>query len=114
MVVDPQNQDVRFYRGEAVELDFTPTTVGTNIAGWSIRLTIVKVAGGVALVTKTVGAGITITDAPNGAYKILLADADTKPLAKGRYNADVWRTDAGSEKRLAGFTLHVVEPDYQP
>lgn len=104
-----QTQLIESYRGEAVELDFTPPNP-TDITDWTLAATVVKTAGAVV----SLSAVPTITTAAAGAFKVLFSGTDTKGLAAGSYEWDVWRTDAGSEKRLAGGRWYVYEPDRQP
>jgi len=89
------------YRGEDVTVTDTMSPA-TNITGWSLAFTVRKNYGdpNPALIAKTVGAGITITNATNGVFTIAIARADTASLTPGVYVYDVQRTDAGNETVL--------------
>lgn len=96
------------YKGEDVVVTDSMTPV-TNITGWSLQFTLRKNYGdATALVTKTVGAGITVTDATNGVFKITLASADTANLALGNYVYDVERTDVGNRTVLSIGNLNIL------
>ena len=89
-----------FYKGEDVAISDTMSPA-TAIAGWSLQFTVRKKFGdATALVTKTTGAGITITDSVNGVFKITLAGADTAGLDLTAYVYDIQRIDSGSRTVL--------------
>lgn len=92
--------NLSFYKGEDVVLTVTMTPA-TSIAGWTLQFTLRKQFGdAAALVTKTTGAGITITDAANGVFKVTVASADTAGLDLRAYVYDIQRTDTGSRTVL--------------
>ena len=41
-------------------------------------------------IAKSVGSGITITDAANGQFQVAIEDTDTAAIAEGSYSYDVW------------------------
>jgi hypothetical protein len=86
------------FQGEAKTIQVTIT--GENITGWHICCLIARDFGDEALIMKTVGSGITITNGESGLFQIALAAADTAGLESGGYAWQVWRTDAGSEGPL--------------
>jgi hypothetical protein len=95
-------QNLSCLAGEAVVITVTMDTppVG-GISGWALAFYLKqKYPDAVALVTKTSGAGIAVTDATAGVFTITLATADTDQTP-GPYYYDVWRTDAGQETALA-------------
>jgi hypothetical protein len=53
-----------------------------------------------AVITKTTGTGITITDGPNGLCQVAIADSDTLSLREGVYVHELKRTDEGFETPL--------------
>ena len=79
-------------------------TAVENITGAAITFALSKQAGnvtspkpaGAALVTKTVGSGITITDGPNGRADVVLAPADSASLPAGVYYYEVQIILAGA------------------
>lgn len=94
------------YRKQAVTLNCTESSA-TSISGWAITFTVRSYpeATGSALITKTVGDGITLTDAANGVFQVYF-DADLTP---GQYAFDIWRTDTGQETPLLIGTLNVMK-----
>lgn len=69
-----------------------------DITGWALSFR-VGLAGNKALVTKTVGGGITITDGPNGQIEVVLSAADLDLIAAG-YRWELRRTDSGDVRTL--------------
>ncbi|HXG12261.1 MAG TPA: hypothetical protein VNK04_21075 [Gemmataceae bacterium] len=72
-----------------------------SIAGWSITFQVRDSLGGASRIIKTVGSGITLTDAGKGIIEITLTKADTQGLAVQSYVWDIKRTDAGANVVLA-------------
>jgi hypothetical protein len=72
-----------------------------DITGWAITFQVRDSLGGTSRITKTVGGGITITDAGRGVIEIALARADTQSLAIQSYVFDIKRTTAGANVVLA-------------
>ncbi len=101
----PITVDDHWFIGEDRTLRFSVTdAVGLplSISGWTLEWVLrERPWGAQALVTKTTGAGITITDAPNGVCEVALADDDTIALAPGAYFHTLRRTNAGFETVLA-------------
>jgi hypothetical protein len=95
-------QNLSCLAGEAVVLTVTmDTPPAGGISGWALAFYLKKAyTDAVALVTKTSGSGITVTDAVNGVFTVTLATADTDQTP-GNYVYDVWRTDSGQETALA-------------
>lgn len=92
--------NISFYKGEDVTLTVTMTPA-TSISGWTLQFTLRKQYGDtVALITKTIGSGITVTDAGNGVFKIALASADSSALDLRAYVYDIQRTDVGNRTVL--------------
>jgi hypothetical protein len=94
-------QSLSCLAGEAVVITVTmDTPPAGGISGWALAFYLKKAYTDLAaLVTKTTGSGITITDATAGVFTITLATADTDQTS-GNYVYDVWRTDAGQETAL--------------
>jgi hypothetical protein len=95
-------QNLSCLAGEAVVLTVTmDTPPAGGISGWALAFYLKqKYPDLAALVTKTGGSGITVTDAVNGVFTVTLATADTDQTP-GNYVYDVWRTDSGQETALA-------------
>lgn len=92
--------NISFYKGEDITLTVTMSPV-TNITGWTLQFMVKKQYGdATAQITKTVGSGITITDATNGVFTVAIARADTSGLDPGVYVFDIQRTNAGNQTVL--------------
>lgn len=75
-----------------------------NITGWSISWMLKRKptdADAAALITKTVGSGITVLSAAQGEISVAIADTDTDGLRANIYRHELKRTDAGFETILA-------------
>lgn len=100
--------NISFYKGEDVTLTVTMSPA-TNITGWTLAFTVRKSYGDAsALMTKTSGAGITVTDATNGVFKVAIASADSTGLEQRAYVFDIQRTDSGSRTVLTIGTLTLL------
>jgi hypothetical protein len=88
-------QFVRCFAGEALTLTVTMDPP-ESVAGWALEFSLRNGAGDL-LASKTVGAGVTLTDGPGGEFTVTLAADDTDQAAGKSYPFDVWRTDEGSE-----------------
>lgn len=113
------HQDCTIVSGDSRTLRFTVTGengAALNLAGAeAVRWGCVrKRADGKfappAAVERTLGAGISITDAASGIIEVVLAPADTAGLAGGRYHHELQLTDAaGAVSTLAVGELTIVE-----
>lgn len=92
-------QDFSIYAGEAVTITVTLTGSG-SITGWTLVCKISNPPYVAALVTRTIGSGVTITDAANRIITITLTSAQTTLLGAGAYKWSLARTDSGSETVL--------------
>ena len=99
--MDPKvdiRQSDGFFKGSDFFIEFqTLQEDGTpeNITGFALAYTLWKHPDDTtALLTKTVGSGIVITDAPNGIGRIIFVPADTATLKSGVYFHKLARTDA--------------------
>lgn len=75
--------------------------VAVPITGWALEWALRYRPGDGAILTKTTGSGITITDGVGGVCQVAVADTDTDGLQAGRYWYALSRTDAGNEAVLA-------------
>lgn len=98
--------DIEFIRGEDITIEDTVT--GVNIEGWALSFAIARSYRDTAIITKTVGSGITITDPANGVFEITIDDTDTDGLPTGKCVWDVKRTDAGQEAVLTRGKLTLL------
>lgn len=93
-VTPPTIANVSLYKSEDGLLTAT-LSPPTNIAGWALQFALRQQRGdAAALLAKTIGAGITVTDAANGVFTIALASADTAGLDPKAYAYDLQRTKA--------------------
>lgn len=92
--------NIGFDRGEDITIKVTVAGDG-DISGWTLQCDIKSPGGGSAVISKTVGNGITITDGANRKFEIALADTDTDKLVGPTYQWGVKRTNAGQEAGLA-------------
>lgn len=93
-----------WFLGEDKVLEFTVVDsagAAVNITGWALEWILRSGAGERALLTKTVGSGVTITGGAGGVCQVAIADTDTDDLAAGRYWHALRRTDAGNEAVLS-------------
>lgn len=89
----------QLFRGKDTTLQFT--VAGANMTGWALRWTLRRslAESGPALVSRTTGAGVTVTG-PTQATVVLLA-ASTAGLLPGIYCHVLERTDPGSATTLS-------------
>ena len=93
-------QSIRIIRSQDLILQFT-MAAPTDITGWSVTFLVLSALGGATQITKTVGAGITLTDAGRGVLQVTLSKADTIALAIQDYVWGLKRTDNGNNLMLA-------------
>jgi len=109
-----RKQNCSMFRGEDKVLSVTVDNgdtppVAVNIMSWTLTFTLRQSAGdATALLAKTVGAGITITNPTGGVFQVSLEDIDTIALAPGKYAYDCKRMDAGTEAVLVYGTLTLL------
>ena len=72
-----------------------------DITGWTVTFQVRDSLGGTSRITKTVGSGITLSNAGRGEITITLDKADTSGLTIQSYVWDVKRTTSGSNVVLA-------------
>ena len=79
-----------------------------------LTFTLKSTKAGVALLTKTVGGGITIPVGTDGIATIAISLADRAALTAGFFFFDVVRTDAGSEDVLASGRIRLLNSPSVP
>lgn len=84
------------------------TTTPQDITGWQLQFVVHTYSSTVALITKTTGSGITITDGPAGKLSVAIDAADTASLAPSTYIYHVERTDTGSDEVLSIGTFFLL------
>ncbi len=90
-------------QGTDITLEITMTPI-TNISGWSLmfELGVLPFDNTAALITKTTaGGGITIVDALNGIFRVLLTKAETDPLGALNYYHEIRRIDVNDEALIS-------------
>ena len=102
--------DLSCYEGEALTLNVGPAAgqLPTDITGWSITFILADSTadGATVRATKTIGSGITVTNASGGLFAIALLTAETNQTP-GVYAFSTRRTNAGFETELAEGTLTI-------
>jgi hypothetical protein len=104
----PPEQTIRLIRAQDITIVCTMEKP-RSISGWAITFQVRDSLGGTSRITKTVGSGITITDAGKGVISISLAKGDTSGLTVQSYVWDIKRTDSGSNVVLARGELILEE-----
>jgi hypothetical protein len=101
----PITQSDHWFTGEDRTLRFSVVDadgLAQNISGWTLEWVLRERPWGTeALISKTTGAGITITNAAGGVCEVAIADDDTINLAPGAYVHTLRRSNAGAETVLA-------------
>lgn len=97
----------RWFTNTDYDINFTvlqsDESTAQDISGWSLSWLLKKRASDLdanALITKTGGSGITITDGANGLCTVDIDDDDTDGMSPGVYVHELKRTDAGLETVL--------------
>jgi hypothetical protein len=96
----PPEQTLRLIRAQDLTLR-AALAAPRDITGWSITFQVRDSLGGTSRMTKTVGSGITVSDAGKGIISIALLKGDTTGLAIQSYVWDIKRTNAGANVVLA-------------
>lgn len=100
-----------FYAGEDVERVCTHLESEDDtgsIAGRNYTAQILTKAEDEVLVERSVGNGITISDAVNREYTIVLVRSETLELEPGEYKWRTWRADSGAYA-LIGYGPCIVK-----
>lgn len=109
MTTNPNPQAVAFSEWESPKLEITMTPP-TNITGWTLQLNI-RTEDGTIVLQMTPPS--TIDDVVNGIFGFILTSAQAGGMQVGDYKYDVWRIDAGFEKRLTWGTLTVLQEQWK-
>jgi len=98
--------NIEFFAGEDIELEVT-LSPAVNITTWTLTFTLKEsLTAASALVTKTVGSGITITDGANGIFVVSLPAASTNQTAR-KYVYDIWKTNSGGSAVLCNGQCNI-------
>lgn len=106
-------QPFEMFSGDTKDLNVTvlnQDSAVVDLTGASVDFTISKKPGGAALVTKTVGSGIVLTDPTNGVMDITLNPADTVSL-KGAYHYQCRVTDVSLRETTVLFGTATIRKD---
>lgn len=108
----PPDQTICLVRDDDASLVFGMDDV-QDITGWAVSF-VVRLRdangdlGATAIINKSVGSGVALTDTTNGVITVTLADTDTSSVmltedldTGASYRWSLRRTDAGSETTLA-------------
>lgn len=102
-MADPTPQSFRIAVGQAKTLGFTDAPAqATDASGWDLRFRM-RSRGGVLVIEKTPGDGVTFTGDTDSvqSWDVAIGDADTGDVPEGVYDWSFWRTDDGSENPKA-------------
>ena len=103
--------DIRMVLNNDINVQFNVLDIDgvpINITGFTILWQVKKSYLGLALISKTVGSGILITNAAGGVFVVSIAAADTAAMSPGEYKHECCLTDTyGKSVTLTGFGLEV-------
>jgi hypothetical protein len=94
------SNSVTMFSGDSRVLTITVTdSAGTakNITGATINFSLFKSVGGAAILSKTVGNGITITDPTNGVFTVTFETHETEDR-DGHFKYEIEVTDSSGNK----------------
>lgn len=96
----PPEQTIRIIRAQ--DLTFRAgLSPPRDISGWTITFQVRDALGGTSQITKTIGSGITVVNAPKGIIDISLAKSETALLNIQSYVWDIKRTNVDNNVVLA-------------
>ena len=101
-------QDFDLYAGNSRILEVTVTDESDEAAldltgATTVTWIMADKPGGIASITKTLGSGVTVTDAVNGILQVIILAADSKIVTPGRYYHEVFLVDLSARP----FTITV-------
>lgn len=106
---------VSMFRGDSQTFELTVTDskgLPVDISGCSATFVVARTQSEAAEVTKRIGNGITLVDAPHGVMKVTLAPQDTTNLKGDYYYELELDYPDGSINTILFGTLSVI-PDYR-
>jgi len=105
-------QMIELFSGDTKLINITvldQDSVVVDLTGASVDFIIAKYPGHTALITKTIGSGVVLTDAANGIMDVTLLPADTESL-QGAYNFQCKVTDlSGRESTVLHGTVTILK-----
>jgi hypothetical protein len=109
--------DLRADRGDTNVYDMAAKKFDATVlplTGASIWFTVKADASDAdpGIVQKTVGAGITVTDALLGTFQVVLSPGDTSAVTPGRYHWDCQVKEASGRVTTVGKGAFFIDPDY--
>ncbi len=106
-----QTQSWSIYRGEDASVVLTGPA-GTNPTGWALLVTVKEYPEQSVPVLSTTS--VVVGGSGPWTLTFSLSRAETSALTRPRYVLDLFRTDTGSNVRLAGGALDVLTPVRNP
>lgn len=107
-------QNFTMHSGDDKTLQFTVKDqdgVVVDITGASITWAFAARVGATAIASKTVGSGITITDAAAGVFQVTIDAADTASLTGGVLYHEAQLVDSGGVKSTIAYGDMTILPD---
>ena len=105
---------IAFFSGNDVTLNFTvadednPPAAKNLTGATSIIFVIAKAQGKAAVLAKTLGAGITVTDAVAGEFEVVLTGAETELLGAVHQYYEAEMTDSASKTATVAYGVATI------
>lgn len=108
--------DFSFFSGDTQTLKITVNDgatppVAKDLTGATITWGLAKRQGKAPFLTKTIGSGITVTDAVNGELEVAIDPADTADVKGGSYYHELEITDSIGNIATAAYGDVTIEAD---
>lgn len=105
-MAEPTAQEIVLAIGQSKAITVTMDEAPAGgVALWTVRFRMRKKGSATVAVTKTLAAGVVITNATTGVWTITLKGSDTTGLDPEQYEWSFWRTDTDSEAPIAFGTI---------
>lgn len=103
--------DITMHAGERKEIDITFTDEGApvDVSTAAVTFVVAHAPGNPALVTKTIGTGITVINGPAGVVRVVLEPADTADRF-GRFYHECRVTESGPVPWVGTYGVLTVRP----
>ena len=102
---------ISFFAGDTITIRFSAVDAlgsALNLENMTIEWALSKPSKTVELISKTVGSGITITDADGGLFEIRLMPTETQSL-DGEYYQEVQISEGGIISTIYAGSVHITK-----